>query len=156
MIHSRTTKKFLLPLLLLSVILAGCGKQWLSQEQLFQKKQECASYKEKIEKDIKEKYRSASPSLSLSASLDEIFYSPIRNSCLYTVIISSSWTPKFRSWQVETKKVIMDYFANQQLWEWIETCSIIKEGKYVDCFSPEEIKSVNSLVEGPLTYFKWE
>ena len=71
-------KKLLLPLYLLSVVLAGCtstSKPTMTADQLFQKKQECASYNEKIEKEN---------NLNSDVATDtvEIFYSPLKNSCI--------------------------------------------------------------------------
>lgn len=69
-------KKIILPLLLLSVILAGCGnKNWLTQDELFQKKQECNSYYNSIINDWNGDIN--------ELSLKEIFYSPVKNTCMY-------------------------------------------------------------------------
>lgn len=66
-------KKSLFLILLVSLILAGCSSQKLSQDQLFEKKQECSNQKERIEKN-----------LSSNEILLNIFYSKKANSCLYT------------------------------------------------------------------------
>jgi uncharacterized protein YcfL len=44
-------KKFLLLIFLASIALAGCASK-LTQEQLFEKKQECAKYKDKIQAEF--------------------------------------------------------------------------------------------------------
>ena len=51
-----------------------------TDESLFEKKQACASYRDEIWEDIRE------PTLvydTLDPQLEEIFYSPVRDSCLY-------------------------------------------------------------------------
>jgi hypothetical protein len=45
------------------------------QEDCFLKKKECASYKEKIEKEL--------DSGDVSVSVDRVFYSPLYNTCMY-------------------------------------------------------------------------
>jgi len=71
-------KLLLISVLLGSIILAGCNQKWLSESELFTKKQECAKLKNDIETDI-EKARNG------DARLDKIFFSPKQNSCLYTM-----------------------------------------------------------------------
>ena len=67
-----------------------------AEADLFQKKQECASYRDVIEKELE-----ARP---LSVSLDQIFYSPSRSSCLYSY---QSYT--LRSYY------IADYLTNENI-----------------------------------------
>ena len=74
-------KVLLITSIVFELILAGCGQQgWLSKDELFEKKQECAKYKNDIEKSIEEEN---SKNLESHKYLNEIFYSPKNNSCLY-------------------------------------------------------------------------
>jgi len=70
-------KKFLSISLLLSILfLYGCStSNKLSADQLFEKKQECAKYKESLQGEI-DKMGS-----SYSETINEIFYSVPKNSC---------------------------------------------------------------------------
>lgn len=73
-------KKALLLIFLATIVLAGCGQQKLSQDQLFEKKQECANLNKDIENEAKSYYT--------LYKLSEVFYSPKLNDCLYLVEIS--------------------------------------------------------------------
>lgn len=77
-------RKLLLPLLLLSVVLAGCSSNTttptstMTTDQLFAKKQECAGYYNQVVQETKNnrgKY-------AKNYSIDEIFYSQKRNTCI--------------------------------------------------------------------------
>lgn len=69
-------KKFLLVSALVWVlVLTWCDMQkWLSQDELFEKKKECASMKDKIQEEQ-----------SVWVSVSEVFYSKKLNSCLYVI-----------------------------------------------------------------------
>ena len=77
----------------------------MTDDQLFQKKQECAGYKEKIEKIVS------------GGSLDLVFYSPVRNSCLY---VSSSID------DIAGVEQIDDYLTNERvaarIWDGLKRC----------------------------------
>ena len=81
-------KKFISISLLLSVLfLYGCSTKnnWLTADQLIAKQQECASYKDAIQKQVDEHpIRRTNQLESYTSSLKEIFYSPVKNSCLYS------------------------------------------------------------------------
>jgi len=74
----------------------------VSQDELFQKNEECAKYKDKIQEEIKKEHASI-----WNRRLESLFYSPIKNSCIYTVMSTS---------YPYTSKYIKDYFTNEQLW----------------------------------------
>lgn len=62
---------------------AGCKvnpEKEVTNSSQFEKKQECAKYKQDIENDINKNYNDS----TRIAFLTEIFYSPKRDSCLYT------------------------------------------------------------------------
>lgn len=55
---------------------------------LFLKKQHCQESKNEIEKEINDYNTSG---VNATKFLDEIFYSPVKNTCIYT---TTTWTPK--------------------------------------------------------------
>jgi hypothetical protein len=67
-------KLLLLVLLSSSLILVGCSQKWLSQSELFEKKQECSKYA-----NYEEQWTY------------EIFYSEKANSCIYTIQETVKW-----------------------------------------------------------------
>ena len=83
------------------------GNETLSQY-LFQKKQECASYRNNIEKLLEKEKRMMSVN-----TLDEIFYIPSENSCLYSYITYYLTADgKDLSSALGKDYVIRDYFTN--------------------------------------------
>ncbi len=87
-------KKFLWISFLLGLIfLWGCATtNKLSTSELFEKKQECLSYKETIVQKIQDyddQIRDIEKSqwyyMEHKRTLSELFYSPVRNSCLYSI-----------------------------------------------------------------------
>jgi hypothetical protein len=79
MILSNKTKLVLISIAIIGLIITftfflySRNQEKQVQADLFKKKQECASYREDIEKRLETRFR-----------LDQIFYSPSRNSCLYS------------------------------------------------------------------------
>lgn len=65
------------------VILTGCSQQkWLSQGELFEKKQECFTYKDNLQKEIdKSQNEVEKADWYYYERIVEIFYSPTKNSC---------------------------------------------------------------------------
>jgi hypothetical protein len=62
------------------IFITGCSTtNKISQSELFEKKQECSSYKDKMNIQL-----SGFSNLGNFFEIDEIFYSPVKNSCLYT------------------------------------------------------------------------
>ncbi len=89
-------KKFLLLWILGLTILAGCAQQGLSQSELFEKKQECANLREKIEGSLWETRR-----------LKQIFYSEKENSCLYEIESKTN--------DGSMKYEVFDYLSSERL-----------------------------------------
>lgn len=74
-------KKYILILLATSLLLSGCSI-W-SKDDLFQKKQECAKLEQEMWKQLDSNERYGGRMEWTSLYLSMIFYSPLRNSCLY-------------------------------------------------------------------------
>lgn len=76
-------KKFLLISLLLgSIILAGCGQQQLSQNELFEKKQECNKYQDIADNFLHLKYPETDW-VYVKYEILDVFFSKTLNTCLY-------------------------------------------------------------------------
>lgn len=81
-------------------------------EQLaFEKKKECASYLGGINKKIPR--NSGVPEAPIENQLDEIWYSPVLNSCLYSV--KSIITPSDSNIKPITVYAIRDYLTNKEV-----------------------------------------
>lgn len=83
-------KIFLLSLLLLWLTITWCSSK-LSQDNLFEKKQECANKEAEIRNEIYNIYKDFV--LVQNWTLEEIFYSSTKSSCLY-VAVSENWLDK--------------------------------------------------------------
>ena len=87
--------------------MAWCSQK-LSQDELFEKKKECASYKNIIEKEIEERNF-----WNQVERLESIFYSSTKNTCMYYVnwsvnYTTQKWGPQSREWQR-----VYDYFTKE-------------------------------------------
>lgn len=71
------------------------------EDDLFKKKQECIKLEPEIKKQINDKYSNLSEN-----SLNKIFYSPVLNSCLYTLGIS---------YQDHSYSSIINYFTREAI-----------------------------------------
>lgn len=114
-------KKFLLIAILLgSVILAGCGQQqWLSQDESFEKKQECSKYRNDLEKRNEQFNYSGSDQNWLyenSSTIDQIFYSQIYNSCLFTRLANLHYNTEEWKLKVDSWFIIEDALTHEQIW----------------------------------------
>lgn len=84
--QTQMKKLFILSMILLSLTLVWCAQNKLSQDELFNKKQECLTYKDNLQKDIdKDKLYMETNGWSYSARIKEIFYSPVDNTCIGVV-----------------------------------------------------------------------
>lgn len=95
------TKVIFISFTMCCIILSGCN---MSNE-LFEKKQECANYENEIEQEITIQNKWLQESFY---ELDQIFYSPTQNSCLY----SYKWISRQNNF---TEKNILDYFIADYL-----------------------------------------
>jgi len=78
----------------------------MTDDQIFEKKQECAGLKDEIikEQKIDEEY--------WSQKLLQIFYSKEKNSCLYELASSYELVSWSECWERWAEKVVYDYFSN--------------------------------------------
>lgn len=114
-------KKHLLLLLVISVFfISGCtSTSKLSQDELFEKKQTCESYKSQMEADAERYY------WEIYIWVINIFYSSKRNSCLY---IAKFNYKKLASDIADMSIEIHDFLTKETLW--IATPENIKELKW--------------------------
>ncbi len=70
-------------ILLLTLLLTNCGQGVISTNEELEKKAMCAEYKDEAEANIEKYNLDYSGNGYETLSLEEIFYSPVRNSCLY-------------------------------------------------------------------------
>lgn len=104
-------KIIVISLLLGSLILTGCSqKNELSKDELFEKKQECVKHKEDIEKDI-----AVRNFWNQVEFLEEIFYSPTENTCMYRARGKLSTTLK--DWEIINKERerVYDFFTKETI-----------------------------------------
>lgn len=82
-------KLFIVSIILLSLTLVWCSQNKLSQDELFEKKQECLLYKVEILENIEiQSKKHWWISYTHIEELEEIFYSPTKNSCMYTTKVT--------------------------------------------------------------------
>jgi len=120
-------KIFLIFLLAYGFILTGCSQQkWLSQDKIFEKKQECIKYKINIEEEIDGKNTEKWFQESFY-ELDQIFYSPIKNSCLYSY--KRVWLQNNLTIRSFLDYFIVDYLTKDMIFEtniWAENTESLK------------------------------
>ena len=134
-------KKVLLVWVLGIAILAGCAQQGLSQNELFEKKKECANLQDSMLEQLKSKDQFKEQFVwedktKSEVYVKEVFYSPNRNSCLYTSDQSAGISRIFQ---------VHDYFSKEVIYE--EDCEIVDEDVFAKC----ESKFLNNIGQ-----FKWE
>lgn len=115
-------KLLIVSLLLCGIVLGWCSLQkWLSQEELFEKKQECAKYKNNIEDIIQQKCEEySSPNIEhMNCYLEEIYFNPKSNSCEY----SWYWNYyQFTDWNIrddsssERRYYVYDYLSSKEIY----------------------------------------
>ncbi len=104
-------KIILISLLLFGIVLTGCNYQKsMSVDQIFEKKKECLNITEQIKQQMNDTYS------SLQHNLDEIFYSPQKNSCIYVV-------ESLVNWWTERWTDAVDYFDSKWNMNKPNTCS---------------------------------
>ena len=90
----------------------------MDQDDLFEKKQECVSYKDEIEKEIKNEIEKVNwkplKQLGVLIYVKDIFYSPQRNSCLYIYNNQNNWFSNY---------FLVDYFTKEFIIWYGETIS---------------------------------
>lgn len=151
-------KKLVFLSLLFVLVLAGCTQeqsisddnsfsqeQWSSKDYLFLKKQECARYRSEVEnneqKQIDEQW---STDIWQSFYLEEIFYSPIKNSCVYAVTKTLTYQDDNKAWHLNQRYLIKDVLTNELIW----TSMIIMDSKWSEVKEMEFKEKIKEL--------KWE
>lgn len=120
-------KKLLVLVLFSSLVLAGCAQQGLSQSELFEKKQECASLQSEMLEQLqskdwfKEQFIGEDKTKS-EMYVKEFFYAPSRNSCLYTSDNSAGISRVFQ---------LHDFFSKETIYE--KSCSIVDDVEFKQC-----------------------
>jgi hypothetical protein len=113
-------KILLISVLLGSLILVGCAKQQeLSQENLFEKKQECAKYMNDLTKRNEQYNYSDSDkngSISNSSQIEEIFYSPVVNSCVFTRTVTLFYKNEQGGNEINYWLIIEDALTHESIW----------------------------------------
>lgn len=102
-------KLFLISTILLWLLLTWCSQNKLSQDELFEKKQGCNTYKNIIEKELEKDNENILGSIYLK----EIFYSPSRNSCIYIKSIDYYLNNYNFVWETA-----YDILTNETIWYW--------------------------------------
>jgi len=106
-------KIFILTLIsLIWITLTWCSQNKLSEDELFEKKQECANYTAEIWYDIEKSYGKEGETFKM-INLNWIYYSQKINSCLYEVVSLSHsenyWSEKITLRDFFTKEEIVWY-----------------------------------------------
>jgi len=123
---------FILPILFL---IAWCTSQdpKMTDDQIFQKKQECAKYKSEIDKSIESaniKYKQWDY-FTHNETFSELFYSPVRKSCLYSVYVYEK-----QDWKDCYFYKIYDFLSKEDeeiylVQDWNQNCQYVEtEKKY--------------------------
>ena len=124
-------KIMVISLLVGSIVLAGCVQQkWLSQDELFEKKKECANYQNEMKQSMKN-YISKSTlwqdidedikNKKIRLYLRDVFYSKKTNSCLYAFNKAEDKMQDIESY-IEITYYIVDYLNNNLLYKTSQTC----------------------------------
>jgi outer membrane murein-binding lipoprotein Lpp len=124
-------KLLIMSLLLCGIVLAGCSQQkWLSQSELFEKKQECIAYKNNIQKEIDKEIQAFwNTAAYFNKNIEEIFYSSKENSCFaliweITITINGKSIEKNRIINLLTNKKVN--YSNDQLGLYYEKIKELK------------------------------
>lgn len=96
--------KKLFIIIILLFLISGCGRN-TDLDKEFEKKKECAEYREAIQEKLEMDYPNTS---TMAFRLEEVFYSPRLNTCLYAYQLSY---PN----HIYSQNII-DYFTNETVW----------------------------------------
>lgn len=103
----------------------------MTDDQLFEKKQECAGLRNKMEDQL----LNFSFNYKNFLNVDEIFYSPVKNSCLYTIKIKPEY----------------NFFSGEEsiTEEWIDAVSMLKKNMagIIDYFGNKIIINTNDIYD---------
>lgn len=124
-------KLLIISLLLCGIVLTWCSQQkWLSQNEIFEKKKECANYQNEMKQSMKN-YISKSnlwqdidediKNEKIRLYLRDVFYSEKNNSCLYAFNKAEDKIQDIESY-IEITYYIVDYLNNNLLYETSQGC----------------------------------
>lgn len=102
------------------------------QDDLFKKRQECAKYKDEIESDIKNRW---------DEEFVELFYSPVRHSCLYIANRSFNDACQELHWQTMIYDHLNKYSGGID-WSKICVCSIKEKN---NCY--DDMRSIDTKIK---------
>lgn len=119
---------------MISLLLSACSFNWDNKEELFQKKQECLKYRNEVIKIFEGQ--------SSWKFLDEIFYNPELNTCLY-------------SFKTNTEIGVYDYLANKTLFSTSDLSTCLEIYKNNDENLKICDKAYNNVLE-KIKELKWE
>ena len=130
-------KLFIISLILWWLFLTWCSQQkWLSQNELFEKKKDCAMLQDKMWEQLNSNERYWDSVEWTTLYLSEVFYSPIKNSCLY------------KSEFIYNKMYVLeinDYFTKNVLHTY-----------YCDSTNTTEYSECSNILKEKIQEFKWE
>lgn len=132
-------KIFWFSFLLWFIFLWGCATtNKISQDELFQKEQECISYKDTIQKELWENY------------LMDVFYSPTRKGCVYVSnIVNNIWGI------IEIKDYLTNESISTRTWLTQEHCNSISNEK--DMLKCSKIRdNVQMELDRKIQELKWK
>lgn len=116
----------------------GVSEVKISSDDLFQKKQKCASYRADIEKILENQYFKNENVIS-SYHLDEIWFSPSLNTCLYS---SNEWNQYLKEKTIEPEYSIYDYLQSDMIFHSSPVPETVTRREALDSFNKrkEELK----------------
>lgn len=125
-------KKYIPILIITSLLLSGCSIDWNDSKDKriaelekqtkaisFEKQKECLWYEQNIKDAIANRLKGRiyqdNERYTHQEELFDIFYSPIKNTCLYSVLVIE----KFKNWKVCKNYTVYDFLSRNQNEVWM-------------------------------------
>lgn len=117
------------------IFLTGCGNTLIEvskDEEIFRRKQECASYLNHAEgieqKNLEESAFYNDSEVNASYEILEIFYSPLENTCLYTLESQIWYYDEFGKYTLDYWLLIKDSLTKKTIWSsWMFDMSVMSK-----------------------------
>lgn len=144
-------KLLLVSILFYFLLLTWCSQQdaSLSKSELFDKKKECAGYSNQMKDYVDDQYNWEDVGVSQTSYIKDIFYSPVRNTCMYTITTTS--ISNLRS---NGGILVIDFFTKEVILNITDYCSMREDelSEWKDC------KVFSTYLDGmeELRRIKWE